>query len=97
MTTTATDSLAESITSPTTGTAQFTTKATLLDITNPLAPVTVASGLQLQITVTDAGEPGSLDKVSFTLWNGSTLVYASNWSGTKTIEQLLGGGNLQVR
>jgi hypothetical protein len=97
MTTTATDSLAENITSPTTGTAQFTTKATLVNITNPLAPVIVASGLQLQITVTDNGEPGNTDKVSFTLWNGSTLIYSSNWSGTKTLEQILAGGNLQVR
>jgi hypothetical protein len=97
ITTTATDSLAENLTSPTTGTAQFSTKATLVNITNPLAPVQVASGLQLQITVTDNGEPGNTDKVSFTLWSGSTLVFSSSWSGTKTLEQILEGGNLQVR
>jgi len=47
-----------------------------------------------QITLSDNGEPGSTDSIGFTLWNGSTLVYSSNWNGARTIEQVLGGGNL---
>ena len=50
-----------------------------------------------QITLTDNGEPATTDAIGFTLWSGSTLVYSSNWNGAKTIEQVLGGGNLQVR
>jgi hypothetical protein len=30
--------------------------------------------------------------------NGTgALLFSSNWTGTQTIEQILGGGNLQVR
>jgi len=97
ITTTATDSLAENITSPTTGTAQFSTKATLLDITKP-----ARAGHRCQrLTAANYGDrqrrAGQHGQGFVTLWYGSTLVYSSNWSGTKTIEQTLGGGNLQVR
>ena len=97
--TNATDTLVENLISPTTGNAQFLAKANLTDITNPLAPVAIGGGLQLQMTLTDNGEPGSTDSVSFTLWDASTLLYSSNWGGTppKTVEQILGGGNVQVR
>ena len=48
--------------------------------------------------MTDAGEPGSSDKIGITVWNKSGgLWFSSNWSGTNTVEQLLGGGNLVVR
>lgn len=44
----------------------------------------------------DKGNDG--DAISITVWNKAGGVwYASNWNGTKTIEQLLGGGNLVVR
>jgi hypothetical protein len=52
----------------------------------------------LQVKLTDMGEPGKSDTISLTVWNKSGgLWYASNSDGTKTIEQLLGGGNLVVR
>jgi len=53
----------------------------------------------LQMTVNDQGEPGTSDLVTFQLMSGdgSTLLFSSNWSGTKTVEQVLGGGNVQVR
>jgi len=79
------------------GTAQFSGKANLRDITNPLAPVSLSGNLTLNMTLTDKGEPGSSDTIGFTLWDGNTLVYSSNWSGANTIEQLLNGGNTQVR
>ena len=48
--------------------------------------------------MTDNGEPGKNDTIGITVWNKSGgLWYASNWSGTKTVEQILGGGNLVVR
>jgi hypothetical protein len=47
--------------------------------------------------MTDAGEPGSSDKIAITVWNkAGGLWFASHWNGSKTIEQLLSGGNLKV-
>ncbi|HEV8158637.1 MAG TPA: hypothetical protein VGP58_06380 [Pyrinomonadaceae bacterium] len=48
--------------------------------------------------MTDRGEPGGSDSIAVTLWdrNGG-LWFASKWDGVKTVEQTLGGGNLQVR
>ena len=47
--------------------------------------------------MTDKGEPGSSDSIGITLWNNNGgLWFSSNWSG-KTVEQVLGGGNLVVR
>jgi hypothetical protein len=48
------------------------------------------------MSMTDKGEPGKDDTIGLTLWNGSTLVFSSYWNGTKTPEQILGGGNLVV-
>jgi len=79
------------------GTAQFSGKANVKDITNPLAPVSLNGNLTLNMTLTDKGEPGSSDTIGFTLWDGNTLVFSSNWSAAKTIEQILAGGNTQVR
>jgi hypothetical protein len=78
------------------GIADFRSKASLIDITNPLAPVTIAGNLTLQITMTDSGEPGSSDTIGVTLWDVNKLLFSSNWSGGKTVEQLLSGGNLVV-
>ena len=49
--------------------------------------------------MSDRGEPGSNDTIGIVLYeNGSgKLLFSSNWDGTDTIEQLLGGGNLVVR
>jgi hypothetical protein len=75
------------------GLADFRSKANLTDLT---AGTTVGSGLTLQITMTDKGEPGANDTIGITLWQGSKLLFSSNWTGAKTIEQILGGGNLVV-
>ncbi|PYP66016.1 MAG: hypothetical protein DMD36_18180, partial [Gemmatimonadetes bacterium] len=86
-------------TSGTGGTAQFASKANLTDITNPLAPISLGGNLNFQMTINDQGEPGTSDLVTFQLMSadGTTLLFSSNWSGTKTVEQVLGGGNVQVR
>ncbi len=78
------------------GVSNFTSKANLTDVTNPLAPVSLGGSLSLQMSLTDKGEPGKDDTLAVTLWNGSTLMFSSNWSGAKTNEQILGGGNLVV-
>jgi hypothetical protein len=77
--------------------AVFNGKANIRDITDPLNPISVDGNGTLQVTMTDKGEPGSADKIAVTLWNKSGGVwFASNWDGTKTVEQVLGGGNLVV-
>jgi hypothetical protein len=91
------DSLAVSGTNyPKKGT--FTTKANMTDITDPLNPISLGGNLRLQIDMTDASTGGQTDMVGITLWNANGgLYFTSNWNGTKTIEQLLGGGNISVR
>jgi len=85
-------------TGSTPSTASFSGKAVIIDITNPALPSTVDGNALLQIAMTDAGEPGSSDTLGVTLWTKQgALWFSSSWSGTKTIEQLLGAGNLQVR
>jgi hypothetical protein len=81
-----------------TGTATFNGKASIQDITDPLNPVSVDGNASLQLTLTDKGEPGTSDTIGITLWNKSGgLWFASAWDGTKTVEQVLSGGNLVVR
>jgi MBG domain (YGX type) len=80
------------------GTATFNGKANIQDIPNPILPISIDGNATLQVTMTDQGEPGSTDSIAITVWNKSGGVwFSSNWNGTKTIEQTLGGGNLQVR
>jgi hypothetical protein len=78
-------------------TATFNGKANITDITNQLAPVAVDGNATLQVKMTDMGEPGSSDKIAITVWNKSAgMWFASNWNGTTTLEQILGGGNLKL-
>ena len=80
------------------GKATFTGKASITDITNPLAPVSVDGNATLQVTTSDNGEPGNTDTIGITVWNKSGgLWFSSNWTGTATVEQVLAGGNLVVR
>jgi hypothetical protein len=78
-------------------TAVFNGKASIQDITDPLAPLPVDGNATLQVSMTDAGEPGSSDKIAITVWNkAGGLWFASHWNGSRTMEQLLSGGNLKV-
>ena len=77
--------------------AAFNGKANIQDITDPLNPISIDGNATLQVELTDNGEPGSSDTIGITLWNKSGgLWFASNWNGTKTVEQALGGGNLVI-
>jgi hypothetical protein len=80
-------------------TAVYTGKANLTDITDPLNPISLGGGHSFQMKLTDKGEAGMTDTIGITLYangNGS-LLFSSNWDGTKTVEQSLGGGNVVVR
>ena len=79
-------------------TAVFNGQANIQDITNPLATISLDGGPSLQVVMTDKGEPRSADMIAITLWDkAGGLWFSSNWNGTKTSEQVLGGGNLQIR
>ena len=97
--TNAIETLAANNSNPLSRTAVFTSKASITDITDPLAPVSLGGGHSFQMKLTDKGEPGSTDTIGITLYANGTgaLLFSSNWSGTQTVEQTLGGGNLQVR
>ena len=78
-------------------TATFNGKANIQDITDPLHVISIDGNATLQVTMTDQGEPGSSDTIAITVWNKSGgLWFSSKWDGTKTVEQLIGGGNLVV-
>jgi hypothetical protein len=79
-------------------TATFNGKANITDITNPLAPISIDGNGSLQVVMSDRGEPGRTDTIGITLWNkDGGLWFTSNWDGTRTLEQVLAGGNLVVR
>jgi hypothetical protein len=79
-------------------TATFTSKANIQDVTDPYNPIPIGGNGTLRVTMKDNGEPGSFDKIGITFWNNDGgLWFSSNWDGSKTSEQTLGGGNLQVR
>jgi hypothetical protein len=78
-------------------TAVFAGKANIQDITDPLNTIAIDGNASLQVTMTDRGEPGKTDSIAITLYNKAGGVwFASNWGGTKTIEQVIAGGNLVV-
>jgi len=77
--------------------AEFETKANLQDITDPLNPISLGGNLRLHVDMTDKGEPGTDDSISFFLTtNNGILLYSSNWDGLETNEMLLSGGNIVV-
>jgi hypothetical protein len=78
------------------GLANIASKATLTDITNPNNPIQLGGNQTLNVTLTDKGNPGSSDSIGITLWNGNTLLFSSEWTGSKTMEDTLSGGNLVV-
>jgi hypothetical protein len=46
--------------------------------------------------LTDYGQP-TKDTIGITVWSKTgALDFSSNWTGAKTLEQTLGGGNLVV-
>jgi hypothetical protein len=91
-------SLATTADTSKTGAASFSGKATLTDVTNRASPVTVEAHATVEVVMTDRGEPGANDSIGLTLWSETNrLLYSSNWNGSTTVEQKLGGGNLQVR
>jgi hypothetical protein len=80
----------------TTKRAVLLTKAILSDLTDPVAPATILSNLSFRMDITDRGEPGTADDISFSLMNGNTLLYSSYWTGIKSLQLVLQGGNIVI-
>jgi uncharacterized protein (TIGR02145 family) len=76
-------------------TAVFIAKCTLKDLTDPFYGYS-KGGLTLQVNMTDRGEPGNNDAIAMSVYDGSMLLFSSNWTGTSTAETVLSGGNLLV-
>lgn len=79
------------------GTAEFTGTASIEDVTNPSAPVPADRSATISVQMTDGGSPSS-DKLALAAWDHSgALWFSSNWNGSSTVQQSLGGGDLAVR
>jgi hypothetical protein len=78
-------------------TATFFGKASINDVTDPNMPVAVSGANTIRVDVTDRGEPGSADDIAVLVndKNGG-LSFSSDWNGTKTVEEVLTGGNIVV-
>ncbi len=77
--------------------ASFTGRARIIEITRAHAPVRVETNATFQVKLTDNGNPGFLDTLALTVWDSAGQLWlASNWDGTKTVEDEISGGNLKV-
>jgi hypothetical protein len=76
--------------------ALITAKANLNEITNPGAPLLMGSNLKLLVRMTDNGDNAGGDRIAISLWNGSSLLFSSNWNGLLTTQTQLGDGNLII-
>ena len=77
--------------------ASFSSKANIVDITDPLAPISVDGGATLQITMTDYSTT-TPDTIGITVQNkAGGLWYSSLWVVNKTRERSLVSGTISVR
>ncbi len=84
------------------GSGTFIAKCNVTDITDPNNPASVGSGgniLTVNFVDTGTGAGVGPDAISMQIYDnsGTTLMYSSDWDGTKTIQQNLGGGNLSAK
>ena len=77
--------------------ANFTCKANLNDVTDPLNIIGYGGGHTFEVKLTDNGEPGTLDSIAITLYTSSgTLLMSSNWVTINTVQKKIANGNIQV-
>ena len=76
------------------GTATIIGTASIVDVS---ANTTLVTAAPVVVVATDAGEPGTNDGVSITVYNPAGGVwFASGWNGLQAVEQKLKNGNLTV-
>ncbi|MBV7530382.1 autotransporter-associated beta strand repeat-containing protein [Chitinophaga sp. sic0106] len=75
----------------------FKGKAVIVDITDPLAPVTVDESATMLVDMSDRSESGAGDAIGITIRDRrGSLWFASNWLSILNAEQALAGGNVKV-
>ena len=79
------------------GIAWITGPASLSDVTVSKSPVIIDSNATVFASFVDNGEPGTNDTLALTLLtkNGG-LLFSSKWNGSRTIDQTIDGGNINV-
>ena len=79
--------------------AEFFSKASIEDVTDPNNPILLDTQSLLNFTMTDYEEASGQfrDLLGISLWakNGQ-LLFSSNWTGAQTIEQAIEAGNLEI-
>ena len=97
-------SLGVNASNPSSQIAEYVSKTNLTDITNPLSTISMGGNKYLYVKMTDNGEPGVNDMISFVLVEGTAdptvpanIIFSSNWVSFKTQQMKLGGGNLKVQ
>jgi len=77
--------------------ASFSGKASIQDITNPLAPVAVDGNATVKVDMMDRTDAGTGDAIAITIWNKTgAVLFASNWNGIFSEQQVLAGGNINI-
>jgi N-acetylneuraminic acid mutarotase len=80
------------------GTATFNSDAMIQDVTHPHQSHLIDGNASVQVRMTDSGTPRTADSIAITVFNTDGGVwFSSNWDGRKTVEQVLSGGNIQVK
>jgi hypothetical protein len=75
--------------------ASLSGPAVITDVTNPGSPVTIDADATMVLAMTDNGASG--DTVGIQVMDHtSALWFSSDWNGTSTVEQVLGGGTVSV-
>lgn len=78
-------------------TATFKGKASIVDITDPQAPVMIAPTATMLVDMTDRSEDGTGDAIGITVRDSrGSLWFASNWLTLLNAQQNLAGGNVKV-
>ena len=82
-----------------TGRATIVAEATIMDVTNPEAPVVIDVRARVRAIIDDNGEPGgNNDTIAVTVLDqNGALWFSTNWDGVKTLDQPIAGGNVKVR
>jgi YD repeat-containing protein len=79
------------------GIAWITGPATLTDVTNSNSAVVIDGHAAIFASFTDNGEPSTNDALAVTLLaNNGGLLFSSKWNGSRTTDQTINTGNIQV-
>ncbi|MEW6052551.1 MAG: S8 family serine peptidase [Nitrospirota bacterium] len=81
------------------GTASFSSKANLVDITDPANSIAIEGGAQLQIHIKDGNQAnGNGDTIAMTLQRKAGGVwFSSKWSANKTVPMPIAQGDIVVK